>query len=173
MTNPTHARLYRCYLCGGHEFMAATGADPVCPSCGTSQRDPRAGGMIATLEVIHFDPPATVKGGARALAPNTRGARLLAGFGLGHAACNPAEKVSGGGRFTGEPLAVTCPACKASDAFKAHGLGAINPRFDLPAEVDAGGGVRLVGLPAGGEADAADAADAVRDLRRGRDTREG
>jgi hypothetical protein len=88
----------------GHPFEAEK---PVCPKCGMDRdADPTHAQYITERVVIHLEPPHAVK--------FDRGA--------GHAACNPDLKV---GRVvkgvrvvtTGEPLAVTCEACKQTEAF--------------------------------------------------------
>lgn len=90
----------------GHPFEADK---PVCPRCGMDRdADPSHAQYIADRVVVHMEPPHPLK--------FDRGA--------GHAACDPALKT--GTRVkgvavvtTGEPLAVTCPACKLTEAFAA------------------------------------------------------
>lgn len=94
--------LFRCTACQG-EFEAAR---PACAACGLDpEADPRDKGAVVSLVTVHFDAP-----GRRP------------GVGVGHAACDPRLKV---GRprcaFSGEPSAVNCPKCKATEAFAAAG----------------------------------------------------
>lgn len=92
---------FRCYDCG-HEF-EAEGKAPACPECGAAGEQ-----AIAKLETIHFDPPA--------VEPNPEKPHVRRG--KHHAACDEKIKVGRGGRFSGEPTAVTCAKCKATDVFK-------------------------------------------------------
>lgn len=102
---------YRCLNCKA-EFDAPR---PACAPCGLdATANPRDAQLLAELAVVHFDPPSKVEG-----------------RGLGRAACDPAVKYGGDRRFTGEPAAVTCPACKASQAFAAAG-GANNGVAAIP-----------------------------------------
>lgn len=169
------ARMYRCYNCPpapnsgatAFEFMHPVGKPVACPSCGIKDGD-RGSHLLVLLDVIHFDAPAkAAEGTARATAANATGASLAMAFGTGHAACDPAKVTAGGGMFTGAPEAVTCPQCRASEAFRrAADRGGINPRFDVPAQITAAGEVRLIGLPADAEADLSSAAEASAALRR-------
>ena len=95
-------QLYRCLNCTndkglpGKEFEAK---NPECPVC---QAD---GNLVVQLECIHFDPPSGKPG---------RGKR--------HAACNPKLKIGSMGvaglMMSGEPSAVNCKACQATDAYR-------------------------------------------------------
>lgn len=91
--------LYRCANCGND----AEHPTPKCVPCGLDPKnEPRAVQMFTELVTVHFDPPHAV----------------VAGWGLGHAACDPTKKVGRvQDRFTGEREVVNCSACKASEAF--------------------------------------------------------
>lgn len=93
-------KLWRCLQCKA-EFEAAK---PACAACGIDPAaDPRDADLITELTLIHFDPP-----GKRP------------GRGAGHAACNSGLK-TGHPRcqFSGEPTAVNCAKCKASEVYTA------------------------------------------------------
>ena len=93
-------RLWHCFNCSTN-FQAAK---DLCPNCGADGKDPKAGGVIAPRMVIHLDPPHAI----------------LHSKGLGFHACDPTAQVGTKGmRATGDPMAVTCPACMETDAFKA------------------------------------------------------
>jgi hypothetical protein len=85
------------------EFTVEKGKPVVCPSCGADASDPRFKGMLFELATIHFDPP-----------------HRIPGFGMGHRACDPTIKLPDkhNSKYTGEPGAVTCRACKATPAWK-------------------------------------------------------
>lgn len=93
-------------------------AAPVCPKCGLDGGDPDLKDWIAPLVVNHYEPPHA------AGIPNK---------GCGKLACTgrPARE----SRFigTGDPRLVTCPACRATDAFQ-KALAAIDdaPESRLP-----------------------------------------
>lgn len=96
--------LFRCLNCS-REFDAAR---PSCSACGLDPAtNPRHTDLFVPLLLHHFDPPTNVPG-----------------IGKGHAACDPAIKCGRPGMmFTGEPGAVNCPKCKATEAFvAANGL---------------------------------------------------
>ena len=105
----TTVKTYRCYNCDGpkglpgRDFEAAA---PTCPACGVDGTVPRFAGLVAALEVVHFDAPSVVRN-----------------VGVGYRACDPAKRLPAGDgmdagpRFSGHPAAVTCPGCKASAAF--------------------------------------------------------
>jgi hypothetical protein len=97
--------MYRCLNCKG-EFQADK---PACAACELdATTNPRDAQYIVELAVIHYDPP-------------TR----IAGRGKNVAACDPKIRVGlragagPGAMLSGEKGAVTCPACKASEAFTA------------------------------------------------------
>lgn len=141
-------RYYRCYACTndtgafGRDFEvrledsaplvklpnSTTGEAVSCPNCGLSNTHVSHGGNVVPLLLVHFDPPLTKEMYGRA--------------GKGHIACNPAEPVvkarpKGQELYaTGEPLAVTCPKCKETAAFKGMALGQIHPSFDVPLPAD-------------------------------------
>lgn len=102
--------IVRCNNCKG-EFESPTLA---CAKCGLDPaKNPRDAEWLVKLEVIHFDPPTNV-----------------AGRGKNHAACDPKLTLGGNRRFTGEPVAVTCAKCKASDVYKAAN-GEANGTIDI------------------------------------------
>lgn len=116
--------LYRCHHCGA-EFEADR---PRCEPCGIDpQKDPRTARFIQKLETVHFDPPSKFRG-----------------LGQGHAACNPALKVGlQATHATGEPAAVTCRRCQATDTWKAADAGPAEPApgQDFPVVIDQSGTV--------------------------------
>lgn len=91
-------KLWRCLQCK-KEFEAAA---PACTDCEIDpKKDPRDKDLIVEMRLIHFDPPSKREG-----------------RGLGYAACNPGLKVGRGNHgFTGEPDAVTCAKCKATEVY--------------------------------------------------------
>lgn len=93
--------LFRCLNCNA-EFEAPRAA---CAACELDAANPRDADYLMPLVTVHFDPPTKV-----------------AGRGKNHPACDPKLR---GAVMTGEPSAVTCAACKASEAFAAAG-GASN-----------------------------------------------
>lgn len=122
-------KMFRCYACTndnglpGRDFVAE---NPVCPACGLDgTTNPRFKPLFAELAVVHFDPPTAVPG-----------------VGTNRPACDPKKKIGGPGvdRATGEPLAVTCPACKGSktwqDAMEARGEPITPPEADLEVTID-------------------------------------
>lgn len=116
-------RFWRCYNtpCAdkpgtpGHDFMAV---DPVCDKCGIDRRDPRFTQIITPVVVVHYDPPSPVDGvGQRTLACT---GKPIAGF-----------------RATGDPEAVNCPACQASEAWQAnYAKRQVDPAHDFPVDID-------------------------------------
>jgi hypothetical protein len=110
--------LYRCLHCKA-EFDAPR---PACAACGLDPaKDPRDASQFAEMAVVHFDPPSHVEG-----------------RGKGFAACDPKVRYGGDRRFTGEPAAVTCPACKTSEALAAAG-SAHNGVLNMPVQNLKGG----------------------------------
>lgn len=79
------------------------GEHPVCPACTLDGRTGDGVRLVVPRVAIHFDPPHAVVRG--------RGSNL--------AACD--GKPIMGRMGTGEPSVVTCPACKATDAFRDSG----------------------------------------------------
>ncbi len=94
----------RCCACQNEwDTPAARGVTPKCPGCGAGPA------VIAPVECVHFDPPSGTPG---------RGVNV--------AACNPKLRVGPGCRATGEPDAVTCKACKATEIYRtADGPGCL------------------------------------------------
>ena len=92
--------LYKCYQCG----KVFDAAKPVCEACGIdAEADVRDTDVVQELKLHHFDPPSR-----------------RAGRGLGYAACDPKIKVGAPKcMFTGEPDAVNCPKCKATEVYVA------------------------------------------------------
>ena len=113
--------LFRCLNCTnakglpGREFEAGK---PECPICHADL------GAIVELEIIHYDPPSGKPG-----------------RGLRRAACDPTIKIGHAGpkgcMFSGEPSAVTCRACMATDVFRVNaelrGVPVIPAHLDQPA----------------------------------------
>jgi hypothetical protein len=117
-------RFWRCYNpnCSdrggipGHDFTADV---PVCDKCNVDGRNPRFASLISPVVVIHFDPPSAVPG-----------------YGEGHLACNPTQGIRGH-MATGDPDAVNCPACRKTPVWENASKGkAVDPRYDLPIEID-------------------------------------
>lgn len=98
----------RLWLCMNHPELGTTGVKfesekPVCPECGADGDSPDSGGCVAPRVVIHFIPPHPVV--------KNRGTGVLA--------CDPKTRVGLHGMMaTGDPREATCPACRASDAWK-------------------------------------------------------
>lgn len=90
---------------------------PVCPKCGLDGGDPAGRDWIAPLVVTHFEPP------------HPAGVR---GKGAGAVACTGKPR-AGKVQVTAHPQVVSCPACRATAAFKAA-LARIagGEEFDLP-----------------------------------------
>lgn len=89
----------------------------VCPKCGAD----RQGGRVVRREVIHFD-PSRVAGGRNAWA------------------CAPGQPLRP--LASGDPRAVTCAACRGTEAYAAA-LAALGDAVegDFPVEVDARAGM--------------------------------
>lgn len=101
---------WRCTNCKA-EFEADA---PKCEACELDPSTNAADGQyFMPLVVVHFDPPTKV-----------------AGRGKNHPACDPKVRF-GTVTLTSHPGAVTCQACKETDAYKAAGgePGGINPAF--------------------------------------------
>lgn len=103
-------RTWRCYnpACAdvegipGHDFDVEAGKAK-CDRCGIAEDDPRYGGKLVALAVIHWEAPSVVEG-----------------MGVGYPACAPNATAAQAGRVhrTGSPKAVTCHACKETPAFQ-------------------------------------------------------
>lgn len=96
------SKLWKCYNCEtptghGTDFAGAVGK---CPKCGADT----SSGRVVQRAVIHFDPPHPV----------------LQAKGTNRRACDSTKPIQGGenDHGTGEPAAVTCPACQQSTVFK-------------------------------------------------------
>jgi hypothetical protein len=158
---PQQQRRYRCYNCQvkgspklGYDFLGA--ADPkqvACPSCGVELATARGEQLIQLVAVIHYEPPAASNRAATFEGANK--VRVRGTVGSDRVACDR-EPVDGNSlsaqyrqlRRTGEPAAVTCPACLGSEVFKAAaGQTALDPRFDLPTTAAAGGRLEFRGMP--------------------------
>lgn len=98
----------------------ATADAPVCPKCGADARDEEGRHVVHPLAVIHY-----------MLIDRTNG-KIRTANGRRSVACDPTaadipvnmRAMRHGGEkpeanATGEPSSVTCPACKASEAWKA------------------------------------------------------
>lgn len=166
---------YRCYACTpsdaggkmGFEFVAAKDhAEAACPSCGTKINSPRGKTTIHVLELIHFEPRAVAaEGSHRAMRPaGTDGAGMYLDHGDGTLACNSTARARGQ-LVTGSPGAVTCDACKGSDAFKRAQRAALNPSVDIPVSITEEG-VEFLGMPAGGVPDLAESRETVAALEK-------
>lgn len=107
----------------GHDFVGDDAAGK-CDRCGLQSDDKRFGHLIVPRVVIHFDAPSGI----------------VEGHGVGYAACEPERTREKGYRMTGEPVAVTCPACRGSEAFaKADHDAKLHPDYDVPVELKADG----------------------------------
>lgn len=154
---PSQTRRYRCYNChvvGSHklgfDFVGpADLAAVACPSCGIEASGARGSQLIQTVAVIHFEPPAV--GNRAATFEGSNKVRVRGTLGSDRVACPAADDGSAQLlqlRRTGEPSAVTCPACIGSEVFKAHaGRTAVDPRFDLPTTPAPGGRLEFRGMP--------------------------
>ncbi len=124
-------RFYRCYNpdCAtnphgrlGFDFEAE---QPTCPKCQTDGNDPLYSQVVISLILMHFELPSKVK--------------LV---GTGRVACKPDVNAIGKARFSREPTAVNCKACRATDVFKSASKDAtIDLAHDFEAEVDLKEGV--------------------------------
>lgn len=114
------SRLFKCYACPEHagkgfDFQAK---EAVCPKCGNDGTDPtnRLAHMIVPQVVMHYIPP--VRSGAM--------------IGKGYIACTK-KRIGGGMRATGETAVANCPACRASEEFKAaDSVNAVPPEYAVP-----------------------------------------
>lgn len=97
-------KIWKCYNCVGTngvpgvDFIAE---QPVCPTCSTDGTQPRFKHLLVACKVIHFDPPHPT----------------VENRGLGELACGTPWK---GKRASGAPVAVNCPACKATPIYAQH-----------------------------------------------------
>jgi hypothetical protein len=116
--------------CATAEFESA---EPKCPGCGVDRRNPRYAGHVAAFVAVHFDPPDPV----------------VPRMGLGRLACDPARPVAGS-HATGSHLAVSCKACRESEAFRASYRAPLGgpPVADAVVGIDARRGV-LTAEPCG------------------------
>lgn len=110
-------KAYRCMNpeCLAKKSDALFFADPVpgtleCPQCGLKDSDPKFGGLLQRMVIVHFDPPSRIPG-----------------FGLGVRACDPTKGINVKAVSTKKPSwhsgtgntdAVTCPQCKETLEFK-------------------------------------------------------
>jgi hypothetical protein len=128
-------RVYRCYACVGPKGTFGkdfpSEAEPghaVCP-CGLSQQDPIGRRLIGQVTLVHYEQPHADKRFAGVIGSKT----LACGAPLA------------GVMRSGEWAAVTCPVCLA---LKESGTVAavLDPRFDVPARLNAAGEIELVGV---------------------------
>jgi hypothetical protein len=116
-------RMFRCYNCPnekdvpGRDFIAEAGAAK-CQVCGLDGADKQHGKMIVSLKTVHFDPPHSVIRGGTAQ-------KIACGRTWGAAT-----------QVTAHAASVTCPACKATPAWKEasetqEGSG---DEFDVPGD---------------------------------------
>lgn len=127
--------LYRCQnaKCSedphGRLIFDFEGTEPVCPKCGTDGR--KRPQVVIKREVVHYEAPGPVEG-----------------YGVGHPACAPGKRAL---RRSGAPQAVTCAACKGTEAFR-QALAALDgpedglvdvpaDQRDFPVEIDLARGV--------------------------------
>ncbi len=105
-------RLYKCYGCPesessqalGRDFAINLGDEVVCP-CGVKANEAAGTKYIMPCRVVHFEPPHA----------NPR----LGGTGCGKLACTNEPPEAGRSVMrTGDPGAVNCPACKATEAWQ-------------------------------------------------------
>jgi predicted nucleic-acid-binding Zn-ribbon protein len=124
-------KLWRCYnaKCSetgipGFDFEVPETEKPKCPKCGITREMPRFSHLLVERVQIHFDAPSGI----------------VDGIGKGFIACDP-SKLVGKYRATGAPSAVTCAACKATEAYKAAVTAdSVHPDFEVTANVDAATG---------------------------------
>lgn len=124
---PANHRLYRCYnpACAagsvpGFDFTAPT-AGTACPKCKLPKADARHGHRIVERVVIHYEMPHPVQKNA----------------GCGAIACRPDALDRGVQRVTGDPAAVTCPDCLASNVLGNYAfLAGLHPDYDSPVTID-------------------------------------
>ena len=114
------ARRFRCYRCNpplGHEF---DGGEPRCPSC---QAGPPAVQELTLVHLLFEDSRGAIAG--------HQGSRWTM-------ACQPGKPLRNYPHrpmpATGDPLAVTCPACRQSEAYRkaaeAFGLDGVTASGD-------------------------------------------
>ena len=100
--------LFKCYNCPGpggapgHDFEAEK---PVCPKCTLDGDHADGAGVVVRRETVHFQPMH----------------KVLRARGSGVRACDgrPAANTYS----SPEPAAVNCPACRATEAFRARAEG--------------------------------------------------
>jgi hypothetical protein len=114
-------KLWKCWNCTddrGNPGKDFAGTEPVCPGCGLDARTPDGKDAVVARATIHLDPPHPVRRNK----------------GTGKRACD--GKPVGTGMASGVPDAVTCPACRATAAYRAaadeFGDGATPAEADYP-----------------------------------------
>lgn len=103
---------YRCMKCGqdkpiAFEFVSETG---VCPGCGLNAKDNPM--VVGALVCIHFDPP----GDARGVGKRYRACDPDCGITIQHVHHADVGRHAG----SGDPGAVTCPACMDTEIYKSE-----------------------------------------------------
>lgn len=98
---------WKCYNCldnRNNPGKAFESDKPVCPDCGIDGTVPRWSGKVVPMSMIHYDPPMDRPASQH----------------HNHAACDSRIKTftDDAVMLTGERIAVTCPACKETEAFK-------------------------------------------------------
>jgi len=141
----TVLNLYRCMNCpgpvrgrAGRDFFAHP-EHVVCPDCGADLSHPQTGRLIQELALIHFDPPGE-------LAKEFESLRGTVGENV--PACDPTIPF-GTAHLSGETRAVTCPRCKATDAFREATGAELSPKFNIPIQMTAAGDLQLAENPDG------------------------
>jgi|GEM_PF-6779105 len=122
-------KLYRCENPDCDTSPDFSADEPVCPDCKADGRQHAL--LITELVPVHYfavdrDGPIRTPIGNRRIPCMPKRAKLLK-------ACS------------GERVAVTCPACKASDVFKGHEAGAVDQHVDfIEKKMAAENGVKFV-----------------------------
>jgi hypothetical protein len=93
-------KLFRCENAGCDKWRERYAADaPACPHCGSAEAL-----ELVPVHYLYIDPAGAVR--------TAHGRRTLA--------CQPKAALPLPDACSGERLAVTCPACRATEAFQAH-----------------------------------------------------
>lgn len=125
-TPATHLGFWRCHnpkctpagaAMPGFDFEHPVGTIATCPKCGLRADHERHGRLIVPLVVLHWETPD----------------EIVQGGGSGLAACTGKALA---GRHTRVPAVANCPACRATDAWKAA-VKAVetHPDYHVPVEL--------------------------------------